>query len=136
MLYPVRHGTRRAKQARHEPNGKKRTIDETGNAVDTSGTTLSGAKVDGLPGLRKLLLAQPEQFPRTVTKKLLAYALGRRLEYYDRPAVRKIVRDAAAHDYHWSALIMGIVESPAFLMRASVSTSGTARAVPDGEQQR
>ena len=57
---------------------------------------LSGAKVDGLAGLRALLLDQPEQFPRTVTEKLLAYALGRRLEYYDRPAVRKIVRDAAA----------------------------------------
>ena len=56
----------------------------------------SGAKVEGLAGLRALLLEQPEQFPRTVTEKLLAYALGRRLEYYDQPAVRKIVRDAAA----------------------------------------
>ena len=53
-----------------------------------------------------------------MTEKLLAYALGRRLEYYDRPAVRKIVRDAAAHDYRWSSLILGIVKSPAFLMRA------------------
>ena len=50
----------------------------------------------GASGLRALLLEQPEQFPRTVTEKLLAYALGRRLEYYDRPAVRQIVRDAAA----------------------------------------
>jgi len=47
----------------------------------------------------------------------LAYALGRRLEYYDCPAVRKIVRDAAAQDYRWSSLIMGIVKSPSFLMR-------------------
>ena len=54
--------------------------------------------MDGLAGLRALLLDQPEQFPRTVTEKLMAYALGRRLEYYDRPAVRKIVRDAAAHE--------------------------------------
>ena len=53
------------------------------------GTTASGAKVEGLAGLRALLLAQPEQFPRPVTEKLLAYALGRRLEYYDRPAVRE-----------------------------------------------
>ena len=57
-------------------------------------------------------------FPRTVTEKLMAYALGRRLEYYDEPAVRKIVHDAAAKDYRWSALILGIVESPGFLMRA------------------
>jgi mono/diheme cytochrome c family protein len=99
--------------------GGWRTVDESGKPVDASGTTVSGAKVEGLAGLRALLLEQPEQFPRTVTEKLLAYALGRRLEYYDRPAVRKIVRDAAAHDYRWSALILGIVESPAFLMRAS-----------------
>jgi hypothetical protein len=45
----------------------------------------------------------------------MAYALGRRLDYYDRPAVRKIVRDAAANDYRWSSLILGIVESPNFL---------------------
>ena len=83
---------------------------------------MSGAKVEGLAGLRALLLEQPEQFPRTVTEKLLAYALGRRLEYYDQPTVRKIVRDAAAHEYRWSSIILGIVESPAFLMRARRST--------------
>jgi hypothetical protein len=99
--------------------GGWRTVDESGKPVDAAGTTVSGAKVDGLAGLRSLLLEEPDQFPRTVTEKLLAYALGRRLEYYDRPAVRKIVRDAAAHEYRWSSLIMGIVESPAFLMRAT-----------------
>jgi len=98
--------------------GGWRTMDEAGKPVDASGTTASGAKIDGLKGLRSLLLAEPEQFPRTVTQKLMAYALGRRLEYYDEPAVRKIVRDAAAHQYRWSSLIVGIVESPAFLMRA------------------
>jgi hypothetical protein len=103
--------------------GGWRTVDETGNSVDTGGMTLSGARVDGLAGLRKLLLAQPDQFPRTVTEKLMAYALGRKLEYYDRPAIRKIVRDAAVQNYRWSALILGIVESPAFLMRGSPTTS-------------
>jgi hypothetical protein len=97
--------------------GGWRTVDESGRPVDASGSTVSGAKVEGLSGLRALLLEQPDQFPRTVTEKLLAYALGRRLEYYDRPAVRKIVRDAAAHDYRWSSIILGIVESPTFLMR-------------------
>jgi hypothetical protein len=97
--------------------GGWRTIDEAGKPVDASGTTVSGAKLDGLAGLRALLLEQPEQFPRTVTEKLLAYALGRRLEYHDQPAVRKIVRDAAAGDYRWSAIILGIVESPGFLNR-------------------
>jgi mono/diheme cytochrome c family protein len=99
--------------------GGWRTIDESGKPVDASGTTVSGATVEGLSGLRALLLERPDQFPRTVTEKLLAYALGRRLEYYDHPTVRKIVRDAAAQNYRWSSLILGIVKSPGFLTRAS-----------------
>jgi mono/diheme cytochrome c family protein len=97
--------------------GAWRTVDEAGRPVDAAAETLGGAKVHGLSGLRALLVAEPEQFPRTVTEKLLAYALGRRLEYYDRPAVRAIVRDASASNYRWSALIAGIVKSPPFLMR-------------------
>ena len=99
--------------------GGWRTIDEAGKPVDASGTTAGGTKINGLSGLRSALLQDPEQFPRTVTEKLMAYALGRRLEYYDRPEVRKIVHDAAAKQYRWSSLIVGIVESPAFLMRTS-----------------
>ena len=71
--------------------------------------------MEGLSGLRALLLDEPDQFPRTLTAKLLAYALGRRIEFDDRPAVRAIVRDAAAHEYRWSSLIRGIVNSPVFL---------------------
>jgi len=108
--------------------GGWRTVDESGKPVDASGSTLSGAKVQGLSGLRALLLDRPEQFPRTVTEKLLAYALGRRIEYYDEPAVRSIVRDAAAHEYRWSSIILGIVKSPTFLMRTSnkETTHGSA----------
>jgi hypothetical protein len=94
--------------------GGWRTVDESGNPVDARGTTSSGAGIEGLSGLRAVLLEQPEQFPRTVTEKLLAYALGRRLEYSDRPAVRTIVRDAAANGYRWSSIILGIVKSPEF----------------------
>jgi hypothetical protein len=103
--------------------GGWRTIDESGKPVDASGTTASGKKIEGLAGLRTFLLDDPEQFPRTVTEKLMAYALGRRLEYYDEPAVRKIVHDAAAQNYRWSALIAGIAKSPTFLMRASHALS-------------
>ena len=98
--------------------GGWRTVDEAGKPVDASGATVAGDKVDGLAGLRALLLADPEQFPRTLTEKLLAYALGRRLEYTDQPAVRQIVHAAASADYKWSALIVGIVKSPVFLMRS------------------
>jgi hypothetical protein len=94
--------------------GGWRTVDESRRPVDAVGTTVSGAKVEGLTGLRAYLLDQPEQFPRTVTEKLLAYALGRPLEFYDRPVVRQIVRDAAAHDYNWSSILVGIVNSPPF----------------------
>ncbi|HYR87432.1 MAG TPA: DUF1592 domain-containing protein [Terriglobia bacterium] len=103
--------------------GGWRSVDESGRPVDASGTTLGGAKVEGLSGLRALLLDQPEQFPRTVTEKLLAYALGRRVEYYDQPAVRKIVRDATSQNYRWSSIIVGIVKSPTFLMRTSPPAS-------------
>jgi hypothetical protein len=99
--------------------GGWRVVDEAGKPVDAGGTTLSGANVQGLAGLRALLLERREQFPRTVTEKLLSYALGRRVEYYDRPAVRNIVRAAAAQNFRWSALISGIVKSPAFQMRRS-----------------
>jgi hypothetical protein len=111
--------------------GGWRTVDEVGKPVDASGATVSGAKVEGLSGLRALLLDQPEQFPRTVTEKLMAYALGRRLEYYDRPAVRTIVREAAAHDYRWSSIILGIVESPSFLTWAAQA----AKPLPEAAAQ-
>jgi hypothetical protein len=99
--------------------GRWRDVDESGKRVDATGTMVSGAPVNGLAGLRALLLQHPEQFPTTLTEKLLAYALGRRLEYYDRPAVRQIVRTAAGNDYRWSSLILGIVNSPTFVMRGS-----------------
>ena len=97
--------------------GGWRTVDESGKPVDASGSTASGKKLEGLSGLRSLLLEEPEQFPRTVTGKLLAYALGRRVEYYDQPVIRKIVSDAAKQDYRWSSIVVGIVQSPTFLRR-------------------
>jgi mono/diheme cytochrome c family protein len=99
--------------------GAWRTVDEAGKPIDATATMPSGVMVQGLPGLRAMLLGQREQFVGTVTEKLMAYALGRQVEYYDRPTVRQIVRDAAAHEYRWSSLILGIVKSPAFLMRRS-----------------
>ena len=99
--------------------GGWRTIDEAGQPVDATGTTTAGATIEGLAGLRALLLDDPEAFPRTLTEKLLAYALGRRLDYYDRPTVRRIVREAAGDHYRWSSLILGIVKSPTFLTRSA-----------------
>jgi hypothetical protein len=96
--------------------GGWRTNDETGQPIDATGLTVDGTTVKGLAGLRSMLLADREQFPRTLTEKLFAYALGRKLEYYDYPAVRQIVRDAASDNYRWSSIVLGIVQSPTFLM--------------------
>jgi hypothetical protein len=103
--------------------GGWRTVDEAGRPVDAAGTLVNGAAIEGLAGLRAYLLERPDRFPHTMAEKLLAYALGRRLDYYDRPAVRRIVRDAAATDYRWSSIVLGIVKSPSFQMRASHSAT-------------
>jgi hypothetical protein len=108
--------------------GGWRMVDEAGRSLDTEGTTAGGASVDGFPGLRRLLLERADRFPRTVTEKLLAYAIGRRLDYYDQPAVRKIVRAAAASDYRWSAIVLGIVRSAPFLMYAADASPREAAA--------
>ena len=79
--------------------GGWRTKDEGGNAIDSTGTWPSGRKIDGFTGLRAMLLDRPEGFVGTLTEKLMAYGLGRRIEYFDKPAVRKIVRDASTHQY-------------------------------------
>jgi hypothetical protein len=98
--------------------GQWRTTD-AGKPIDASGVLLDGTKVDGPVALRHALVAQKEQFVRTVTAKLMTYMLGRGIEYYDQPAIRGIVRNAAADDYRWSSVILGIVKSPPFQMRVS-----------------
>jgi hypothetical protein len=98
--------------------GRYRTTD--GDApVDPTGMMPDGRRVSGPASLRQALVARPAQFADTFTEKLLTYALGRGVEYYDRPAVRRIVRDAAAGGYRWSAVILGIVNSLPF--RAAVA---------------
>jgi mono/diheme cytochrome c family protein len=99
--------------------GEWRTTSEAGNPVDASGVLPNGVKFNGPAELRKVLLSHPEQFANTVTDRLLTYALGRGVEYYDQPAIRKVTRGAASHNYNWSSLILGIVSSVPFQMRMS-----------------
>jgi mono/diheme cytochrome c family protein len=100
--------------------GQWRTTD-AGAPVDAGGVLLDGTKVDGPAALRRALVAQKEQFVRAVAAKLLTYAVGREMEYFDAPAIRAIVRSAADSDHRWSALVLGIVQSPPFQMRRSRS---------------
>ena len=97
--------------------GRWRTTGEAGTPIDASGQLADGTLVDGPSSLAAALLRRPENFVTTVTDKLLTFALGRGVEYYDAPAVRRIVREAAAEDYRWSALIVGIARSVPFQMR-------------------
>ena len=83
----------------------------------TSGTLPSGLELTGPASVRDMLLSNSEDFVVTVAEKLMTYALGRGVEYYDRPSIRRIVRSAEADDYRWSSLIFGIVESSPFQMR-------------------
>src|SRR5690606_26876501 len=95
--------------------GKWRTRDrDAGEPIDASGQLADGTVVDGPGELREALLARPENFVQTLTEKLLIFALGRGLEHYDMPTVRRIVREAAAEDYRFSALLTGIVTSDPF----------------------
>jgi mono/diheme cytochrome c family protein len=88
-----------------------------GNPIDASGELLDGTKIDGVVTLRQALLKQPELFVGTVTEKLMIYALGRGLAYYDMPEVRKIVRESASQNYRFSTLVMGVINSTAFQKR-------------------
>jgi hypothetical protein len=99
--------------------GKWRTRDASAT-IDASGVLPDGTKFDGPAELRKILLRRPDEFVTTVTERLLTYALGRGVEYYDQPAIRKIVREAAPSEHRWSALVVGIVNSTPFQMRRTV----------------
>ena len=92
---------------------------EDGAPIDVSSTLPDGSRFAGPDGLRDILLGAEERFVETVTEKLLTYALGRGVEYYDGPAVRGIARGAAASDYRWTSMILGVVESTPFQMRRS-----------------
>jgi hypothetical protein len=98
--------------------GRWRTA-EAGAPIDAHGALPDGTQFEGPSELRKILLDRKEQFAKNVAEKLLTYSLGRGLEYYDQPSVRKIMGEAASNNYRWSALVTGIVKSMPFQMRRS-----------------
>lgn len=96
--------------------GRWRLQDGTA-ALDVSGSLPDGSKFTGVDGLQKAVLARPELFASALTEKLMTYALGRGVEWFDAPAVRRVVAGAGANDYRFSSIILGIVESTPFEMR-------------------
>ena len=101
-------------------------VRESGSPLDTRGELWDGTPVTSPVELQAALLERSVPLLRNVTKNLMAYALGRRIEYYDMPAIRKIVENAGANDYRISSFILGVVDSDAFRMRqvAEVTTTG------------
>ena len=112
-----------------DATGRWRDAD-AGVPIDAATTLTDGASVDGPAGFRDYLLSRGDEFLRTVTEKLLAYALGRELQFYDAPIVRQIVRDAGGEDARWTAVIMGVVKSAPFQMRR-VHAPGESSAVTE-----
>jgi hypothetical protein len=104
--------------------GKWRLRDN-GMPIDSKSQLWDGTAVESPADLRKALLSRPEPLLRTFTRNLMAYALGRRVEYFDLPTIRTITHQAAAHNYRMSDFIMGVVNSPAFRMQqAEAATDG------------
>jgi hypothetical protein len=99
--------------------GRWRTM-EDGLPIDSTGGLPDGSTFDSVSGLEDSLLKHPELFVGTVIEKLLTFALGRGMESYDAPAVRKILREAQANDYRFSSIILGIVNSAPFTMRKTL----------------
>ena len=96
--------------------GQWRTSDE-GARIEPAGTLYNGAKVDGPSSLRKMLTSHPEVFTGVLTEKMLTYALGRGVQYYDMPAIREVLRNAASTNYRFSSIVLGIVKSVPFQMK-------------------
>lgn len=94
-------------------------IAEEGKAIDAAGSLPDGSNFEGVAGLQEALISRPELFATTFTEKLLTYALGRGVEYYDAPAVRGVVQQARTKDFKFSSFILGVVGSTPFQMRRS-----------------
>jgi hypothetical protein len=103
---------------------------EPGGAIDPTGQLADGTPIDGPVALREAVLKRPEMFARTLTEKLMTYGLGRGIELDDKPLVRKVAREAAARDYRWSAIVLGIVRSAPFMMKKAPAPAP----VPDARQ--
>jgi hypothetical protein len=114
--------------------GEWRDVEIEGQPVDASGALPGGGEFRGVDGLEEALLKRPEVFVTTLTENLLTFALGRGVEYYDAPAVRKIVSDAKKNEYRFSSLILGIVKSVPFQMRrAEVNEASIASKIPNNQ---
>jgi hypothetical protein len=107
--------------------GQYRTMDpDNGGLLDTAGVLPDGTKISGPDDLRRALVARPDQFVQTLTEQLLAYALGRHVDYRDMPLVREIVRNAAHDNYRFASIVSQVVASDAFRLREAAAPAKPA----------
>ena len=108
--------------------GRWRVVDESFNTIDASGVLPDGTPFEGVTDMIAALVRRPERFVTTVTEKLLTYALGRGVEHYDMPAVRRIVREAADDDFRFQTIVVNIVNSYPFRYRRAADDAAGALA--------
>jgi hypothetical protein len=121
--------------------GRWRTMD-AGSPIDSTGALFDGSEFAGVEGLQAAILKHPDLFVTRLSEKLLTFATGRGVEYYDGPAIRKIVRDAGAQHYRFASIVVGIVNSTPFRMRSAArgegapasATSQSGEGVPASKQ--
>ena len=118
--------------AQHAALGRWRTVDAQSRIpIDASTVLSTGKAMTGPVDLRNYLTSRPDQFPMTVTKRLMMYALNREIEYFDMPMVREIVKNAADENYTLTAIVEGIVTSDAFRYQGKEESAGQEGAAAD-----
>jgi hypothetical protein len=115
-------------------DGRWRTSDGD-SPIDASGKLVDGTRLNGVTDLRTAVLSRSDAFVTSLTEKLLTYALGRRIEYYDEPSVRQITRSARAKNYRFSALVLGIVQSAPFQMKVKGKVDTPDTKSREGQRQ-
>ena len=102
------------------PHHRARDVDGAGKPIDAATQLVDGSKFTGVDGLKGIVLKDKDRFTSAITEKLLMYAVGRNVQYFDGPAIRIIVRDAAKNNYTFATLVEGIVKSKPFQMRSTL----------------
>jgi hypothetical protein len=120
--------------------GEWRTFErDSGVAIDANGSLANGRAVGSPADLREAIASEPVKFVQTVAQNLMTYALGRRVEYFDMPAVRAVVREAAENDYSFATIVKGVANSTPFRMRTApdavpaADSTAVAAAIQQGE---
>jgi hypothetical protein len=106
-------------------------VEEHGEPINAKARMVDGTELDGAVDLRNALLGYSDRFVQTTTEKLMTYALGRGLEYYDMPTVRAITRSSAKNGYRFVDIVLGLVESDAFQLKAAEETPSATEIVAE-----